>query len=258
MQRMAAFAFAFSVLAPAVVKAREAIPVTIQVVPAKSSSSSGWNEPIRKGISESLLKAGFEVTGPGGLVTAREILGEAGIEIDDDAARIAMSMGSDVTVVFEGMFDRGDKAVTKLSLSVRAMEAGTGRMLASKIAVASSGAGANPKISAIEKAIAEVMPSVNALLARRIPEKPVGGAHRMVVLVNPPKKADFRMAKVLREACEFVKVPVSTRAVAVFHTHCSMDRDALLEKIKSGIKEKQDGAPHKVVPSKHDSIVIGF
>ncbi|HUU03451.1 MAG TPA: hypothetical protein VM425_18595 [Myxococcota bacterium] len=258
MKRVTALVFAFSVLAPAVVQAGETIPVTIQVVPVKSSSSSGWNEPIRKGISESLLKAGWEVMGSERLVTAREILEEAGIEIDDDAARIALLMGSDMTVVFDGMFDRRDKVVTTLTLSVRAMEAGTGRMLASRVVAVKPGTGANRKISAIEKAIAEVMPSVNALLARNILEKPVGGTHRLVILVNPPKKADFRMVKVLRETCEFVKVPVSTRAVVVLHTHCSMDRDALLEKIEGGIREKLDGAPHKVVSSKHDSIVIEF
>jgi 16S rRNA G966 N2-methylase RsmD len=223
-------------LAAAPGQSQKTLPVTIEIVP-KTSHSSG--AALQDFIGAALVKRGWEVVGHNVEGPTGKVLKKAGIEVQDEAARIFLSSESAVRLAFEAKFIKSPAGKQALVLAASAYETQTSRTLGKDVVQSDLYDPANQqeKTAAWKLTCTALARVVSKQISDQLDVRPVAGKHYQVVFLNPPKNFDFKIQRKLKKLCAFSRAMISTKGFISFHTHCPLNRDKLAAEVKAATEK---------------------
>lgn len=216
-------------LAPAAASAGEPkiFPVMIRVTADEHIRNTSHGKALVESVQNGFVRGGWEVIGANIEGPTSEVLEEAGFPVQQGAAGLGMACEAQVRVVV-----RANPGAGASRVALSAAETGTGRVLASFRGECKASGGKGKEARACDALVARLAARIRVRLGAR----PVAGWHHQIVFIAPPRKFDFKIHRELLKLATFRENTLSTRRLAVFHVHSSLDRDHMGEKVAEVIR----------------------
>lgn len=231
--------------------------VTIEIRPGKNNSMKSFNSVIKDLITMRLMRSGFSNIISRHPKTPPNVSPLPGLS----ASEADSIPGADITIVFDATFqDRDNKTVCLLA--IKAMEAGTGRLLASVtkrsgVRVAKRPGARNASITeAVNSAMPELIKELKESLQS---DKSLGNSYK-IVFVNTPKDANQKIYDILNEACQMARLRSFDRKqkTITFIARCEKDSIDLANALDNGIEKKLPKNKFEFTAKTRKLIIVEF
>lgn len=236
---------------------QKTLPVTVQIVPDAKHPAG---ETLQDLIAAAMAKHGWEIVGHNVEGPTGKVLQDAGIEVQDKAARLFLSSESAVRLSFETGFEKAPPGKQRLVLAATAYETQTSRILGRDLVTSDPYDPANQpeKTAAWKLTCTALVSAISKGISAQLDVRPVAGKHYQVVFVNPPKNFDFKIDRRLKKICAFSRAMIATKGFLSFHSHCPMNRDRLAAKVKTAIEKILGQVSYDLEKPKTQFIVVVF
>ena len=170
-------------LATAPGQTQKTLPVSVQIVPESKHSAGGV---IKDLITTAMTKRGWEVVGHNVEGPTAKVLQDAGIEVQDKAARLFLSSESAVRLSFEARFEKAPPGKQRLVLAATAYETQTSRILGRDLVTSDPYDPANKqdKTVAWKLTCTALVSAISKGMSAQLDVRPVAGKHYQVVFVR--------------------------------------------------------------------------